>query len=49
MLDEESGKLGLRDHRELRVSAADVPFPVRIFCGVGCCVDMDVIRRTPSK
>ena len=37
MLDEESGKLGLRDHRELRVRASDIPFPVRVLRGVGCC------------
>jgi hypothetical protein len=37
MLDKESRKLGLRNHRELRISAADVPFPVRVFRGVRCC------------
>ncbi len=35
MLNEESGKLGLRDHRELRVSASNVSFPVRVFRWVG--------------
>jgi hypothetical protein len=35
VLDQEGGKLGLRDDRELWVGAADVPFPVRVLRWVG--------------
>jgi hypothetical protein len=36
VLNQESGELGLGDHGELGVSAADVSFPVRVLRRVGC-------------
>jgi hypothetical protein len=36
VLNQESGKLGLGDDGELGISAADIPFPVRVLRGVGC-------------
>lgn len=35
MLNQERGKLGLRDYGELWVRAADVPFPVGVLRRVG--------------
>ena len=36
MLNQEGGKLGLCDYRELRISAAYVPFPVGVLSRIGC-------------
>lgn len=36
MLNQESRKLGLCDHGELWISAADVPFPVGVLRQIGC-------------
>jgi len=46
VLNQEGGKLGLRDYRELWISAADVPLPVGVLRRVGCWkVGMWVVRK----